>query len=78
MPARDGTGPMGIGKGIGRHSGCGRSVGRGLRLRDGSCRYLANEKDALLAEKRLLEGKLKLINQKLDSKSDQAEDQSEA
>lgn len=77
MPARDGTGPMGIGRGIDRHGSCGRSVGRGLRMRDGSCRCIVNERDALLAEKRLLEDKLKLIDQKLDFKSNQAKDRPE-
>lgn len=68
MPARDGTGPMGTGRGMGRHRGaCGNSIySHGFRLRDGSCRYLVNEKDALIEEKHILESRLKLINRRLD------------
>lgn len=72
MPGMDGTGPMGTGGGIGRHMGTCRNsiIPHGLRLRDGSCRYPVNERDALILEKRILESRRKLIDRKLDSESD--------
>lgn len=76
MPARDGTGPLGTGRGMGRHGVYGRTTGtQGIRMRDGSCRYPVNEKDALFAEKRILESRLKLIDQRLGTDSDPTKDQ---
>lgn len=87
MPGRDGTGPMGTGRGTGRQMGgcfdapgaCRTAYGRGCnfhrRLRDGTCRYSsATDRNALTAEKEFLENRLKMIDRKLNDASGKSTD----
>lgn len=60
MPRRDGTGPMGIGSRTGR--GLGRCY---TNINNNSTNNNSSNNEALLEEKRILEEKLKSVNEKL-------------
>ena len=74
MPARDGTGPMGLGAASGRALGdCIRAVersGRAVFGRGFYCRrayaYTDLGKDSLIREKQALEARLDAINKQLN------------
>jgi hypothetical protein len=94
MPGRDGTGPIRTGRGMGRQQGvcyeatadanrmnhvCGTRIRS--RLRDGSCCYavMGSNRTNLTAEKQILESRLKLVNEMLQSgKPNNSSDQSNA
>lgn len=93
MPARDGTGPMGTGRSMGRQTGVCKRMAADIReprygsggrlhsrLRDGSCRFTGtNSRNALAAEKKILENRLSFICEKLNyGKFDNPADQSNA
>ena len=59
MPRRDGTGPMGIG------SRTGRGLGRCFDINNTPAIKNSSNNELLLEEKRILEEKLKTINEKL-------------
>ena len=82
MLGRDGTGPMGNGRGTGQQTGgwtYRSAYGFGChlhgRLRDGTCRYSpATDRNALTAEKEFLKNKLKVIDRKLNEVSGKSTD----
>jgi hypothetical protein len=94
MPARDGTEPMGTRRSMGRQMVvckrmaadiCESRYGSGCRLhsrlRDGSCRFavMGSDRTNLTAEKQILESRLKLVNEMLQSgKPNNSSDQSNA